>query len=121
MLLLGVQFLNSFAFGSLTSLFVFFAAAVLDLDAQSAVLLFASFIVGTLASPFWTFLARRFGNPPLVMAVRLLIVGQPVATFAHRHRWFGQAVAFSIILRPGFVLLSSDLVIVRVRYYFFIT
>src|SRR3546814_11475694 len=51
MLLLGVQFLNSFAFGSLTSLFVFFAAAVLDLDAQSAVLLFASFIGGAPAAP----------------------------------------------------------------------
>ena len=103
MLLLGVQFLNSFAFGSLTSLFVFFAAAVLDLDAQSAVLLFASFIGGAFASPVWTFLARRFGKPPMMIAMGLLISGLLVATLAHQPRGLVQAVGFSLMLGTGFV------------------
>ena len=103
MLLLGVQFLNSFAFGSLTSLFVFFAASVLDLDAQSAVLLFASFIGGAFASPVWTFLARRFGKPPMMIAMGLLISGLLVATLFQRPEGIGQAVGFSLALGTGFV------------------
>lgn len=103
MLLLGVQFLNSFAFGSLTSLFVFFAAAVLGLDAQSAVLLFASFIGGALASPLWTFLARRFGKPPMMMAMGLLISGLLVTTLFQQPEGLGQAVGFSLLLGTGFV------------------
>lgn len=103
MLLLGVQFLNSFAFGSLTSLFVFFAAAVLDLDAQSAVLLFASFIGGALASPVWTFLARRFGKPPMMMAMGLLISALLVTTLFQQPEGIGQAVGFSLALGTGFV------------------
>ena len=103
MLLLGVQFLNSFAFGSLTSLFVFFAAAVLDLDGQSAVLLFASFIGGALASPIWTFLARRFGKPPMMMAMGLLISSLLVTTLFQEPEGIGQAVGFSLLLGTGFV------------------
>lgn len=103
MLLLGVQFLNSFAFGSLTSLFVFFAATVLDLDAQSAVLLFASFIGGALASPVWTFLARRFGKPPMMMAMGLLISTLLVTTLFRQPEGIGPAVGFSLALGTGFV------------------
>ena len=103
MLLLGVQFLNSFAFGSLTSLFVFFAAAVLDLDGQSAVLLFASFIGGALASPVWTWLARRFGKPPMMIAMGLLISSLLVATLVHEPRGLVQAMGFSLMLGTGFV------------------
>jgi GPH family glycoside/pentoside/hexuronide:cation symporter len=103
MLLFGVQFLNSFAFGSLTSLFVFFAAAVLDLDGQSAVLLFASFIGGALASPIWTLLARRFGKPPMMIAMGLLISGLLVMTLVHEPRGLAQAVGFSLMLGTGFV------------------
>ena len=103
MLLLGVQFLNSFAFGSLTSLFVFFAAAVLDLDAQSAVLLFASFVGGAFASPVWTFLARRFGKPPMMIAMGILISSLLVATLFQQPRGLTQAVGFSLMLGTGFV------------------
>ena len=103
MLLLGVQFLNSFAFGSLTSLFVFFAAAVLDLDAQSAVLLFASFIGGAFASPVWTFLARRFGKPPMMIAMGLLISSLLVATLFQQPEGIAQAAGFSLMLGTGFV------------------
>ncbi len=103
MLLLGVQFLNSFAFGSLTSLFVFFAAAVLDLDGQSAVLLFTSFIGGALASPIWTVLARRFGKPPMMMAMGLLIASLLVATLFQQPRGIEQAAGFSLVLGTGFV------------------
>jgi GPH family glycoside/pentoside/hexuronide:cation symporter len=103
MLLLGVQFLNSFAFGSLTSLFVFFAAAVLDLDAQSAVLLFASFVGGALASPVWTLLARRFGKPPMMIAMGLLISGLLIATLFQAPTGLGQATGFSMALGTGFV------------------
>src|SRR3546814_14032393 len=83
MRLLGVQFLNSFAFGSLTSLFVFFAAAVLDLDAQSAVLLFASFIGGAHASTIWTFPARRFGQPPMMIDRKSGVEGKSVLVRVH--------------------------------------
>lgn len=103
MLLLGVQFLNSFAFGSLTSLFVFFAAAVLDLDAQSAVLLFASFVGGAFASPVWTVLARRFGKPPMMMAMGFLISSLLVATLFQQPQGLPQAVGFSLMLGTGFV------------------
>lgn len=103
MLLCGVQFLNSFAFGSLTALFVFFAAWVLDLDDRSALLLFASFIGGALASPGWTWLARRFGKPPMMMAMGLLIGSLLVATLAQQPEGFGQAAIFSLLLGTGFV------------------
>ena len=103
MLLFGVQFLNSFAFGSLTSLFVFFAAAVLDLDGQSAVLLFASFIGGAFAAPVWTFLARRFGKPPMMIAMGLLISGLLVLTLMQEPRGLAQSVGFSLMLGTGFV------------------
>ena len=103
MLLLGVQFLNSFAFGSLTSLFVFFAASVLDLDSQSALLLFASFIGGAIASPVWTLLARRFGKPPMMIAMALLISSLLFATLAQQPRGFAQAALFSLMLGTGFV------------------
>ncbi|MBK6413082.1 MFS transporter [Sphingopyxis sp.] len=103
MLLLGVQFLNSFAFGSLTSLFVFFAAAVLDLDGQSAVLLFASFIGGAMTSPVWTMLARRFGKPPMMMAMGALISGLLVATLFQQPDGIAQATGFSLTLGTGFV------------------
>ncbi len=103
MLLLGVQFLNSFAFGSLTSLFVFFAAAVLDLDGQSAVLLFASFIGGAIASPVWTLLARRYGKPPMMIMMGLLISSLLIATLFQRPVGVGQAAGFSIMLGTGFV------------------
>lgn len=103
MLLLGVQFLNSFAFGSLTSLFVFFAAAVLDLDGQSAVLLFASFIGGAIASPIWTVLARRYGKPPMMIAMGLLISSLLIATLFQPPKGVGQAAGFSIMLGTGFV------------------
>jgi Na+/melibiose symporter-like transporter len=103
MLLFGVTFLNSFAFGSLTSLFIFFAAAVLDLDTQSAVLLFASFIGGAIASPIWTFLARRFGKPRTMIAMALLICALLLLTLAQEPRGLGQAAGFSLLLGTGFV------------------
>jgi Na+/melibiose symporter-like transporter len=103
MLLLGVQFLNSFAFGSLTSLFVFFAAAVLDLDGQSALLLFASFIGGAIASPVWTVLARRFGKPRAMMAMGVLIAGLLIVTLFQRPTGIAQATGFSLMLGTGFV------------------
>ncbi|WP_432767812.1 MAG: hypothetical protein HEQ22_10260 [Sphingopyxis sp.] len=103
MLLFGVQFLNSFAFGSLTSLFIFFAAAVLGLDAQSAVLLFASFVGGAIASPLWTWLARRFGKPPMMIAMGLLIASLLLLTLAQQPQGLGQAVGFSLLLGTGFV------------------
>ena len=102
-LLFGIQFLNSFAFGSLTSLFVFFADAVLGLDAQSAVLLFASFVGGALASPVWTFLARRFGKPPMMIAMALLISTLLMATLGQTPRGLMQATIFSLTLGTGFV------------------
>ena len=103
MLLFGVQFLNAFAFGSLTSLFVFFAAAVLDLDAQSAVLLFASFVGGAIASPFWTFAARRFGKPQAMIGMALLICSVLLASLAQQPSGLGQATGFSLFLGTGFV------------------
>lgn len=103
MLLLGVQFLNSFAFGALTSLFIFFAAAVLDLDTQSALLLFASFIGGAIASPMWTWLARRYGKAPMMIAMGLLIVVLLISTLAQEPRGLGQAAGFSLLLGTGFV------------------
>ncbi|WP_260582615.1 MFS transporter [Sphingopyxis sp. PET50] len=103
MLLFGVQFLNAFAFGSLTSLFVFFAAAVLDLDAQSAVLLFASFVGGAIASPLWTLAARRFGKPQAMVAMALLVSALLLGTLAQEPDGLAQAAGFSLFLGTGFV------------------
>ena len=103
MLLFAVQFLNAFAFGSLTSLFVFFAAAVLDLDAQSAVLLFASFVGGANASPLWTLAARRFGKPQAMIAMALLVSAFLLGTLVQEPRGLGQSAGFSLFLGTGFV------------------
>lgn len=103
MLLFAVQFLNAFAFGSLTSLFVFFAAAVLDLDAQSAVLLFASFVGGAIASPLWTLAARRFGKPQAMVAMALLVSALLLGTLAQEPDGLAQAAGFSLFLGTGFV------------------
>lgn len=103
MLLFAVQFLNTFAFGSLTSLFIFFAAAVLDLDGQSAVLLFASFIGGAIASPLWTLAARRFGKPQAMIAMALLVGLLLLGTLAQEPTGLAQAAGFSLFLGTGFV------------------
>lgn len=103
MLLFAVQFLNAFAFGSLTSLFIFFAAAVLDLDSQSAVLLFASFIGGAVASPLWTLAARRFGKPQAMIAMALLVGLLLLGTLAQEPTGLAQAAGFSLFLGTGFV------------------
>lgn len=54
LLLYGIQFFNSFAFGTLTALFVFYADGVLGLDGSSSLLLFATFIGGAISTPLWT-------------------------------------------------------------------
>ena len=102
-LLFGVAFLNAFAFGSLTSLFIFFAAAVLDLGSQSAVLLFASFAGGAIAAPFWTFAARRFGKPQAMIGMAAVIGSILLSSLLHRPSGLAQATGFSLLLGTGFV------------------
>ncbi len=102
MLLYGVQFFNSFAFGALTSLYIFFAASVLNLDAQSALLLFASFIGAALSSPGWTWLARRYGKPSMMMTMGVLIAALLLASLAHPPQGIVQAATFSLMLGTGF-------------------
>lgn len=103
LLLLGVHFLNSFAFGSLTALFVFFNDAVLGLDGQSAILLFASFVGGALTTPVWTMLARRYGKPPMFMAMGAFVSALLLLTLIFRPTGFAQALVFSTLLGSGFV------------------
>src|SRR3546814_9134473 len=45
----------------------------------------------------------RFGKPPMMMAMGLLIGGLLVATLAQQPRGLGQAVGFSLMLGTGFV------------------
>ena len=73
------------------------------LDSRSALLLFASFIGGAIASPVWTLLARRFGKPPMMMAMALLISSLLLATLEQEPQGFGQAAVFSLMLGTGFV------------------
>lgn len=102
-LLVIVQLLNAFAFGALTSLFVFYADGALDLDGQSALLLFATFIGGAVATPFWSLLAVRLGKPVSMIAmcaflISMLVLGLLVPTGS-----FQLALAFSATLGSGFV------------------
>ena len=101
--LLAVQLATSFAFGSLTALFIFYADGVLGLDGSSALMLFATFIGGAITTPLWTALARRRGKRPAMMAMAgflsLVILAAPflppgVAPLA---------IGFSALLGSGFV------------------
>jgi len=103
LLLYGIQFFNSFAFGTLTALFVFFADAVLGLDGQSSLLLFATFIGGALSTPLWTWGARRFGKQRGMIAMVLFVAAIMSAALVVRPEGLMQALAFTLLLGSGFV------------------
>lgn len=103
LLLYGIQFFNSFAFGTLTALFVFFADAVLGLDGQSSLLLFATFIGGALATPLWTWAARRFGKVRAMMAMALFVAAAMSSVLLVKPDGLVQALAFTALLGSGFM------------------
>lgn len=101
--LLAAQFLGAFSFGALSATFIFFADGYLRLDAQGALLLFATFIGGALFTPLWTFAARRLGKPQAMIAncswlVMVMLAGAMLPTGS-----FIVAIAFSISLGAGFM------------------
>lgn len=99
----GLQFFNSFAFGTLTALFVFYADAVLRLDGQSSLLLFATFVGGALTTPLWTMLARRAGKRRGMLAMVLFLASLMLASLVIPIAGLGQALAFTALLGSGFV------------------
>lgn len=103
MLLFGIHFCNSFAFGSLTALFVYFADAVLGLDGQSALILFSSFVGGAIAVPIWTQLARRFGKPLMLIAMGCFVSTVLLTSLVLPPVGLVQAMIFSMVLGSGFV------------------
>lgn len=103
LLLYAIQYCNSFAFGTLTALFVFFADAVLGLDGQSSLLLFATFIGGALTTPLWTRAARRFGKTRAMMVMALFVALVMSAALFIRPDGLAQALAFTALLGSGFV------------------
>jgi glycoside/pentoside/hexuronide:cation symporter, GPH family len=105
MLLLVVQILGSFAFGSLTSLFVFFADGALRLDDRSAVLLFGTFVGGAIFTPFWTRAAIRYGKPQTMIGMSAWLVAVLIASFFVAPGNFWQAMLFATALGSGFVTL----------------
>jgi glycoside/pentoside/hexuronide:cation symporter, GPH family len=98
-----VQFLNAFAFGSLTALFVFYADGVLGLDDRSSVLLFATFIGGAVFTPLWIWAARKFGKAQMMigMGLWLIAVLSSANLLSSSNVW--HAVIFSTVLGSGFV------------------
>ena len=101
--LLGVQLANSFAFGSLTALFIFYADGVLNLDDSSALMLFATFIGGALTTPLWTVLARRRGKRPAMMAMAAFLMLVILAAPFLPPGVLPLAIGFSALLGSGFV------------------
>jgi glycoside/pentoside/hexuronide:cation symporter, GPH family len=98
-----IQFLNAFAFGSLTALFVFYADGVLGLDDRSSVLLFATFIGGAIFTPFWIWAARKFGKAQTMIGMGLwLIIVLMSANFISSNNIIHAAI-FSTVLGSGFV------------------
>jgi glycoside/pentoside/hexuronide:cation symporter, GPH family len=103
LLIFAIQFFNSFAFGTLTSLFVFFADGVLGLDDQSSLLLFATFVGGALSTPLWTAVARRWGKRRGMIAMELFVATILSASLFVRPDGLGQALGFTLLLGSGFV------------------
>ena len=103
LLVYAIQFFNSFAFGTLTSLFVFFADGVLGLDDSSSLLLFATFVGGALSTPLWTWVARRWGKRRGMIAMELFVAVILCASLFARPVGLGQALGFTLLLGSGFV------------------
>lgn len=103
LLIFAIQFCNSFAFGTLTSLFVFFADGVLGLDDQSSLLLFATFVGGALSTPLWTIVARRWGKRRGMIAMELFVAAILSASLFARPDGLWQALGFTLLLGSGFV------------------
>ena len=103
LLVYAIQFCNSFAFGTLTALFVFFADGVLDLDGQSSLLLFATFIGGALSTPLWTWAARRWGKRRGMIAMELFVACLMFGSLLVQPDGLVQALVFTTLLGSGFV------------------
>ena len=102
-ILFVIQYFNSFAFGTMTALFVFFADAVLGLDGQSSLLLFATFVGGALTTPLWTRISRRFGKPRGMTAMALFVAIVMTGALFMRPDGLVQALGFTMLLGSGFV------------------
>ncbi len=102
-LVVMVQFLNAFAFGSLTALFVFYADGVLGLDNRSSVLLFATFIGGAIFTPFWIWAARKFGKARMMMGMGLWLIAVLSSANVISSNNVVHAGLFSAVLGSGFV------------------
>jgi glycoside/pentoside/hexuronide:cation symporter, GPH family len=103
--LIVIQFLNAFAFASLTSLFVFFADGTLGLDNRSALLLFGAFVGAALSTPLWTALARRFGKPRMMVAMAVWLVSVLCGSLLYLPQGLVQSLIFSTLVGSGFVAL----------------
>ncbi len=102
-LVVMVQFLNAFAFGSLTALFVFYADGVLGLDNRSSVLLFATFIGGAIFTPFWIWAARKFGKARMMIGMGLWLIAVLSSANVISSNNIVHAGIFSAVLGSGFV------------------
>lgn len=103
LILYGIQMGNSFAFGTLTAMFVFFADAVLNLDGQSSLLLFATFIGGAIATPLWTQIARRLGKVHGMLAMVVFLASWMSLVLFITPSGLVQALGFTMVLGSGFV------------------
>jgi glycoside/pentoside/hexuronide:cation symporter, GPH family len=101
--LLLVQIFNAFAFGSITALFVFYADGTLGLDNRSSILLLLVFVGGALFTPFWVWLARRFGKPKTMIAMALWLCSMLLGNLAHVPDGVVEASIFATLLGSGFV------------------
>lgn len=103
LLVFAIQLVNSFAFGTLTALFVFYADGVLGLDGQSSLLLFATFIGGALSTPLWTAIARRAGKRRGMIAMELFVAMLMLGGLFIVPDGLVQALIFTTLLGSGFV------------------
>lgn len=103
LILFAVQLFNSFAFGTLTATFVFFADAVLELDGQSSLLLFATFVGGGISAPLWIWIARRFGKVRGMIGKVIFVGAMMTGAFFAQPVGLWQALAFTALLGSGFV------------------
>jgi glycoside/pentoside/hexuronide:cation symporter, GPH family len=101
-LLVLAQALNTFGLGAMTSLFVFYVAAVLDLDSQGPVLLLISFVGGVVMTPAWIAVAVRFGKPKGMLLMSVWLVAVLLTSLLLPEGNFPIAAIFVFALGSGF-------------------
>jgi glycoside/pentoside/hexuronide:cation symporter, GPH family len=103
MLLAGVQLSTAFGFGSLTALIVFFVENALQLSELSSIILFLTFVGGTISAPIWTAIGRRVAKPKILMAMPMWLIAILLLGWFIPVGQANYAMLFALALGCGFL------------------